>query len=123
MQPQKQQIDLSLFPFNITIIQVYALTSIAEEAEVEWFYEDLQDLLELTPQKDVLFIIGGWNAEVGSQELPGVTGKCGLRVQSEAGQRLTEFCQEKALVITDTFFQQHKRRLYTWTSPDGQYRN
>ena len=116
---------LSLFvsnkPFNITVIQVYALTSNAEEAEVEWFYEDLQDLLELTPKKDVLFIIGDWNAKVGSQETPGVTGKFGLGVQNEAGRRLTEFCQEKALVIANTFFQQHKRRLYTWTSPDGQH--
>ena len=99
MQPQKQQIDLSLFPFNITIIQVYALTSIAEEAEVEWFYEDLQDLLELTSKKDVLFIMGNRKAKVGSQEIPGVTGKFGLGVQNEAGQRLIEFCQENALVI------------------------
>ena len=104
-------------PFNITVIQVYALTSNAEEAEVERFYEDLQDLLELTPKKDVLFIIGDWNAEVGSQETPGVTGKFGL------GQRLIEFCQENVLTIADTLFQQHKRRLYTWTSPDGQHRN
>ena len=108
-------------PFNITVIQVYAPTRNAEEAEVEWFYEDLQDLLELTPKKDVLFIIGDWNAKVGSQETPGVTGKLGLGVQNEAGQRLIEFCQESALVIKDTLFQQHKRRLYTWTSPDGQY--
>ena len=107
-------------PFNITIIQVYAPTSNAEEAEVERFYEDLQDLLKLTPKKDVLFIIGDWNAEVGSQETPGVTGKFGLRVQNEAGQRLTEFCQESTLVIANTLFQQHRRRLYTWTSPDGQ---
>ena len=105
------------------VIQVYAPTSNAEEAEVEWFSEDLQDLLELTPKKDVLFIIGDWNAKVGSQELPGVTGKFGLGVRNEAGQRLTEFCQESALVIANTLFQQHKRRLYTWTSPDGQYRN
>ena len=105
-------------PFNITLIQVYAPTNNAEEAEVEWFYEDL---LELTPQTDVLFIIGDWNAKVGSQEIPGVTGKFGLGVQIEAGQRLIEFCQENALVIANTFFQQHKRRLYTWTSPDGQY--
>ena len=104
-------------------MQVYALTSNAEEAEVEWFYEDLQDLLELTPKEDVLFIIGDWNAKVGSQEIPGVAGKFGLGVQNEAGQRLTEFCQENALVIANTLFQQHKRRLYTWTSPDGQYRN
>ena len=110
-------------PFNITVIQVYALTSNAEEAEVERFYEDLQDLLELTPQKDVLFIVGDWNAKVGSQETPGVTGKVGLWLQNEAGQRLTEFCQENALVIANTLFQQQKRRLYTWTSPDGQHRN
>ena len=99
-------------PFNITVIQVYAPTSKAEEAEVERFYEDLQDLLELTPQK-VLFIIGDWNATVGSQEIPGVTGKFGLGIQNEAGQRLREFCQENALVIANTLFQQHKRRLYT----------
>ena len=105
-------------PFNITVIQVYAPTSNAGEAEVEWFYEDLQDLLELTPNKDVLFIIGDWNAKVGSQETPGVTGKFGLGVQNEAGQRLVEFCQENALVIANTLFQQHKRRLYTWTSPE-----
>jgi hypothetical protein len=110
-------------PFNITVIQVYAPTSNAEEAEVERFYEDLQDLLELTPKKDVLFIIGDWNAKVGSQETPGVTGKFGLGIRNEAGQRLIEFCQENALVITNTLFQQHKRRLYTWTSPDGQHRN
>ena len=108
-------------PFSVTVIQIYALTSNAEEAEVEWFYEDLQDLLELTPKKDVLFIIGDWNAKVGSQEIPGVTGKLGLRVQNEAGQRLIEFCQENSLVIANTLFQQHKRRLYTWTSPDGQH--
>ena len=107
-------------PFNITGIQAYAPTSKAEEAEVEWFYEDLQDLLELTPKKDVLFIIGDCDAKVGSQETPGVTGKFGLAVQNEAGQRLIEFCQENALVIANTHFQQHKRRLYTWTSPDGQ---
>ena len=110
-------------PFNITVIQVYAPTSNAEGAEVEWFYEDLQDLLELTPKKDVLFIIGDWNAEVGSQEIPGVTGKFGLAVQIEAVQRLIEFCQENTVVIANTLFQQHKRRLYTWTSPDGQYRS
>ena len=96
-------------PFNITVIQVYALTSNAEEAEVEQFYENLQDLLELTPKKDVLFIIGDWNAKVESQETPGVTDKFGLRVQNEAGQRLIEFCQENALVIANTLFQQHKR--------------
>ena len=108
-------------PFNITVIQFYAPTSNAEEAEVEWSYEDLQDLLELIPKKDVLFIIGDWNAKVGSQETPGVTGKFGLGIQNEAGQRLIEFCQEKALVIANTLFQQHKRRLYTWTSSDGQH--
>ena len=96
-------------PFNITVIQVYALTRNAEEAEVEWFYEDLQDLLELTPKKDVLFIIGDWNGKVGNQEIPRVTGDTGLGVQNEAGQRLTEFCQENALVIANTLFQQHKR--------------
>ena len=99
-------------PFNIIGMQVHASTSNAEEAEVEWFYEDLQDLLELTSEKDVLFIIGDWNAKVGSQEIPGVIGKFGLGVQNEAGQRLTEFCQENALVIANTLFQQHKRRLY-----------
>ena len=108
-------------PFNITVIQVCVLTSNTEEAEVEWFYEDLQDLLELTPKKDVLFIIADWNAKVGSQETPGVTGKFGLGVQNEAGQRLIEFCQENALLIANILFQQHKRRLYTWTSPDGQH--
>ena len=110
-------------PFNITVIQVYAPTSNAEETEVKWFYEDLQDLLELTPEKDVLFITGDWNAKVGSQEILGVTGKFGLGVQNEAGQSLIEFCQENTLVIANTFFQQHKRRLYTWTSPDGQHQN
>ena len=109
-------------PFNITVIQVYAPTSNAEEAEVEWFYENLQGLLELTP-KDVLFIIGDWNAKEGSQETPGVTGKFGLGVQNEVRQSLIEFCQENALVIANTLFQQHKRRLYTWTSPDGQHQN
>ena len=106
-------------PFNITVIQVYAPISNAEETEVEQFYEDIQDLLELTPQKNVLFIMGDWNAKVGHQETPGVTGKLGLGIQNEAGQRLIEFCQENALVIANTLFQQHKRRLYTWTSPDG----
>ena len=110
-------------PFNITVNQVYVLTNKAEEAEVDWFYEDLQDLLELTSKNDVVFIIRDWNAKVGSQEIPGVTGKFGLGVQNEAGQRLIEFSQENALVIANTFFQQHKRRLYTWTSPDGQHRN
>ena len=103
------------------VIQVYAPTRNAEEAEIEEVYEDLQDLLELTPKKDVLFIIWDWSAKVGSQEIPGVTGKFGLGVQNEAGQRLIEFCQEKALVIANTLFQKHKRRLYTWTSPDGQH--
>ena len=108
-------------PFNTTVMQIYAPTSNAEEAEVERFYEDLQDLLELTPKNDVLFIIGDWNARVGSQEIPGIIGKFGLGVQNEAGPKLIEFCQENALVIANTLFQQHKRRLYTWTSPDGQY--
>ena len=103
---------------NTTVIQDYAPTSNAKEAEVEWFYEDLQDLLQLTPKKDVLFIIGDWNANVGSQETPRLTSKFGLGVQNEAGQTLIEFCQENTLVIANTFFQQHKRRLYTWTSPD-----
>ena len=110
-------------PFNITVIQVYALTNNTEEDEVEQFYEDLQDLLELTPKEDVLFIMGAWNAKVGRQEIPGVTGKFGLGVQNEAGQRLIKFCQDNALVIANTLFQQHKRRLYMWTSPDGQYQN
>ena len=107
--------------FNIMVIQAYAPTSNTEEAEVEWFYEDLQDLLELTPKKDVLLIIGDWNAKVRSQEIPGVTGKVGLGMRNEAEQRLIEFCQENALVIANALFQQHKRRLYTWTSPDGQH--
>ena len=108
-------------PFNITVIQVYAPTSNAKEAEVEWFHEDLQDLVELTPKKDVLFIIADWNAKVGSQEIPGVTGKFGLGMWNEAGQKLIEFCQETALVIANTLFQQHKRRLYMditrWSTP------
>ena len=108
-------------PFNMTIIQVYAPTNNAEEAEVERFFEDLQHLQELTPKKDVLFIIRVWNAKVGSQETPGVTGKFGLGVRNEAGQSLIDFCQENALVIANTLFQQDKRRLYTWTSPDGQH--
>ena len=108
-------------PFNNRVTQVYAPTSNNEEAEVEWFYEDLQNLLELTPKKDVLFIVGAWNTKVGSQEIPGEIGKFGLGVQNEEKQRLTEFCQENALVIANTLFQQHKRRLYTWISPDGQY--
>ena len=98
-------------PLNITIIQVYAPTSNAEEAEVEQLYEDLQDLLELTPKKDVIFILGDWNAKVGSQEIPGVTGKYGLQVQNETGQRLIDFCQRNTLVIANTLFQQHNRRL------------
>ena len=110
-------------PLSITVIQVCPPTSNAEGAEVKHFHEDLQDLLELTPKKDVLFIIGEWNAKVGSQEIPGVTGKFGLGVQNEAGKRLIEFYQENALVIANSLFQQHKRRLYTWTSPDGQYQN
>ena len=110
-------------PFNITVIQVYAPTSNTEVAEVERLYEDLQDLLEPSPQKDVLFIIGDWNAKVGSQETPGVTGKFGLGMRNEAGQSLIEFRQENALVIANTLFQQPKRRLYTWTSPDGHHRN
>ena len=124
MQSQKQQNDLCFQgkPFNITVIQVYDLTSNTEEAKVEWFYEDLQDLLELTPKKDVLFIIGDWNTKVGSQKVPGVTGKFGLGIQNEAGQRLIEFYQENALVTANTLFQ-NKRRLYTWTSPDGQHRH
>ena len=105
-------------PCNITVIQVYVPTSNAEEAEVEGFYEDLQDLLELTPIKDVLCITGDWNAKVESQETPGVTGKFGLGIWNEAGQRLIEFCQENALVIANTLFQQHKGRLCTWTSPN-----
>ena len=110
--------------FNITVIQVYAPTSNAEEAEAERFYEDLQDLLELTHTKqDVLFIIGDWNAKVGSQVIPGVTGKFVLGVQNEPGQRLTEFFPENTLVIANTLFLQHKRRLYPWTSPDGQHQN
>ena len=105
------------------MIQAYAPTSNAEKAEVEQFYEDLQDLLKLTPKKDMLLIIGDWNAKVGSQEIPGETGKFGLGVQNEAGQRLIKFCQENALVIANILFQQHKRRLYIWTSPDGQNQN
>ena len=108
-------------PFSITVIQVYAPTSNAEEAGQ--FYEDLQDLLELTPPKAVLLIMGDWNAKVGSQKIPGVTGKFDLGVQNEPGQRLTEFCQENSVVTANTLFQQHKRRLYTWTSPDCQQWN
>ena len=109
-------------PFKITVILVYAPTTNAKNAKAEQFYEDLQDFLELTSKKDVLFIIGDWNAKVGSQEIPGVTGTFGLGIRNEAGQRLIEFCQENALVIANTLFQQHKRRLYTWTSPDGQHK-
>ena len=109
--------------FNIMVIQVYAPTSNAKEAEVERFHEDLQNLLELTLKKHVLFIIGDWNAKVGSQETPRVTGKFGLGGQNEARQRLIEFYQENTLVIANSLFQQHKRRLYTWTSPDGRCQN
>ena len=108
-------------PFNIMVIQAYAQTTNAEEAEVEWFYEDLQDLLKLTSKNDVLFIIADWNEKVGSQETPGATSKFGLGVQNEAGQRLIEFCPDNTLVITNTLFQQRKKRLYTWTSPDAQH--
>ena len=108
-------------PLNIIVIQVYVPTSNAEEAEVEQFYEDLQDLLKLTPKKDVLFIIGTGMQNQGNQDIPGVTGKFGLGVQNEAGQRLTEFCQENALVIANTLFQRHKRQHYIWTPSDGQY--
>ena len=122
-----KMIEWSLFSskanHSISAIQVYAPTSNTEDAESEWFYEDLQDLLELTPKNDVLFFIGDWNAKVGRQETPGVTGKFGLGVQNEAGQRLIEFCQENVLVIANTLFQQHKRRHYTWMSPDGQHLN
>ena len=121
MQSQKRQNDLCSSPRQT--IQYHddpslCPTSNTEETEVEWFYEDLQDILELTPKKDVLFIIGDWTAKVGSQETPGVTGKFGLGIQNEVGQRLIVFCQENALVIANTLFQQHKKRLYTWTSPD-----
>ena len=124
MQSQNERMISVCFqgkPFSIMVIQAYVPSSNAEEAEVERFYEDLQDLLKLTLKKDVFIIIGDWNAKVGSQETPGVTPKFGLGVQNEAGQRLIEFCQENALVIANTLFQQHKRRLYTWTSPGGQY--
>ena len=106
---------------NIKVIQVYASTTNAKEAEVEWFCEDLQDVLILTSKRDILFIIGDWNAKGGSQESPGVTSKFGLRVQNEAEKSLIEFCQENTLVIANTLLQQHKRRLYTWTSPDSKY--
>ena len=108
-------------PFTITVIQAYTPTSNTEEAEVQWFCEDLQDLLELTPSKNILFIKGDWNAKLGSQEIPWVTGKFGLGIQNEAGQKLIEFCQENTLVIANTLFQQNRRRFYTWTSPDGQH--
>ena len=108
--------------FNIMVIQIYIQTSNAEEAEVEWFYEDLQDLLELTMKKRCPFHYRGLQCKRGSQEISGVTGKVGLGVQNEGGQRLTTFCQENALVIANTIFQ-HKRRVYIWTSPDGQHRN
>ena len=110
--------------FNITVIQVYTPNSNAEEAEVEWFYDDLQDLLEPKPKKkDVLFIIGDWNEKVGSEEIPEVTDKFGLGLQNNVGLRLKEFCQKNALVIAYTVFQKHNRRLCTWKSPDGQYQN
>ena len=127
MQSQKWQNDLCFQgkPLNITVIQVYALTSNAEKVKVEWFHEDLQDLLELTPKKDVLFIIGDWNAKVGSQETPGVTGKFGLGVQNEAGQRLIEFYQENALVIANMLFQEHKKTLHMditrWSTPKSDW--
>ena len=110
-------------PFNITVIQVYAPTTDAKEAEVDQFYEDLKDLIELLSTKNVLSIIGNWNSNVGSQEIPGVTGKFGLDVQNEARQRLTKFCQKNTLIIANTLFQQHKGWLYTWISPSGQYWN
>ena len=126
MQSQNERMTSVHFqgkPFNIMVIKVYALTSNAEDTEVKWSCEDLQNLLQLTQKEDILFVIGDWNAKAGSQETPGVTGKFGLGVQNEAGQRLIEFFQENALVIANTLFQQQKRRLYTWTSPDGQYQN
>ena len=110
-------------PFSIAVIQVCAPTTDAKEAEVDQFYVELENLLQLTPKKDILFIIRDWNAKVGSQDKPGVTGKLGLAEQNEAGQRLIEFCQENALVIANTLFQQYKRQLYTWTPPNGQYPN
>ena len=123
MQSQKRQNDLCSSPRQT--IQYHSYPSLcpsnAEEAEVEWLYEDLQDLLELTPQKAVLFIPGDWDVKVGSQETRGITGKFGLGMRNEAGQRLIEFCQKNALVIADTLFQQRKRRLYTCRSPDGQH--
>ena len=123
MQSQNQQNDLCFQgkPFYITVIQVYAPTSNVEEGVVEQFYEDLQDFLELTPKKDILLIIGDCNVKAGSPETTGVTDKFGLAIQNEAGKRLIEFFQENALVIANTLFQQHKRRLYTWISPASQY--
>ena len=116
-QTTEQSVHFQGKTFNITVFQIYALTSNAEDAEVEQFYEDLQDPLELKTKKDVLFIIGDWNAKIGSQEIPGVTGKFGLGVQNGVGQRL----RQNSLVIENTLSQQHKRTLYTWTSPDGQH--
>ena len=126
MQSQKQQNNLGLFPskpFNITVIQVYAPTSNAEEAKVERFYEDLQELLELTPKKRCPFHYRGLECKSKKSRNTWETGKFGLGVQNEAGQRLIKFCQENALVIANILFQQHKRRLYIWTSPDGQNQN
>jgi len=114
---------LEEIPFNITLIQAYAPTNNTEEAEIGWFYEDLQDLLELTPKKRCPFHYRGLECKSRKSRKPGVTGKFGLGIWNEAGQRLIEFCQENALVIANTLFQQHKRRLYTWTSPDGQHLN
>ena len=108
-------------PFNITVVQVYAPISNDEEAEVEWFYEDRQQLLELTPPKEVLYVIVDNHAKIGSQGTPGVTGKFGPGVWNEAGQRLIEFCKENTLVIANTLFQQHKKRLYSWTLPEDQH--
>ena len=123
MQSQNLMISFPGKPFNSTVIQVYAPTINAKEAEVEWSYDDIQVLLKLTPKTDVFFIIGDWNSTVGSQEIPGVAGKFGLGVQNKAEQRLTEFCQENTLVTANTLFQQHRRWFYTWTSPNGQYQN
>ena len=110
-------------PFNITVIQVYVWTSNAEEAEVDQFCKDIQHRLKLTPKIDVLFIIEDWNAQLGSQEIPVVTGKFGPGIQNEVGQRLTEFCQENTLVIANTLFQQHNRQFFRWISPNGQCQN
>ena len=123
MRFQNEAFTFIISSFQTRVIHIYAPTTNAKEDEVQQFCEDLQDLLELTPKKDVLFIIGDWNAKVGSEETPGVIGKFGLGVQNKAGQRLIEFYQENALVIANSLFQQHKRRLYTWTSPDGQHQN